>query len=38
MVEMGKQKGSFCSLISESVAELAVQLEKDVGGNGSVGE
>lgn len=28
MARMGKQKGLFCTLISEMVTELAVQLEK----------
>lgn len=28
MTRMGKQKGLLCSLISEMVTELAVQLEK----------
>lgn len=41
MAETGKQKRSLCSLISERVAELPVQLERllvEVGAGGSTGE
>jgi hypothetical protein len=35
---MRKQKGSLCSLISERVAELIMQQEKNAGKNGSTVE